>query len=118
MTPAAVQSATTMLSKPTAWLATILSCGPAAARNSASTFSVSIVMIASLDHAMDHYLTVPAGLACATGWGGLGLALLAAAGRRCARVVHQHDAAVAQADQALDAEEAAAAKGSAEDEVA
>ena len=46
-TPAAVQAGTSTLSKPTAWLATIVNCGPAAARNSSSTFSVSIVTIAS-----------------------------------------------------------------------
>ena len=46
-TPAAVHAATSMLSKPTAWFATIFSCGPAAARNSASTCSVSIVINAS-----------------------------------------------------------------------
>ena len=46
-TPAAVHAATSMLSKPTAWFATIFSCGPAASRNSASTRSVSIVMMAS-----------------------------------------------------------------------
>ena len=46
-TPAAVHAATSTLSNPTAWLATIFSCGPAAARSSASTFSVSIVMMAS-----------------------------------------------------------------------
>ncbi len=68
------------------------------------------VMIAALDRTTyEHALTVPAGLACATGWGALGLALLAAAGRRCTRVVAQHDAAVAQAEAALDAEEAAKA---------
>ena len=46
-TPAAVHAATSMLSNPTAWFATIVSCGPARSRNSASTCSVSIVMIAS-----------------------------------------------------------------------
>ena len=46
-TPAAVHAATSMLSNPTAWFATIFSCGPALSRNSPSTFSVSIVMIAS-----------------------------------------------------------------------
>ena len=47
ITPAAEQSARLTLSNPTAWFATILSCGPAAASSSASTFSVSIVMRAS-----------------------------------------------------------------------
>jgi hypothetical protein len=47
MTPAAVQSGSETLSKPTAWFATIFSWGPAAARSSASTFSVSIVTRAS-----------------------------------------------------------------------
>ena len=46
-TPASVHAGTSMLSNPTAWFATIFSCGPAASRNSASTFSVSIVTIAS-----------------------------------------------------------------------
>ncbi len=68
----------------------------------------AFVMMGAIDRAYyDHVLTVPAGLACATGWGALGLALLAAAGRRCTRVVAQHDASIAQANAALDAEEAA-----------
>ena len=68
----------------------------------------AFVMIDAIRRASyDHVMAVPVGLACGTGWGALGLALLAAASRRCTRVVLQHDAAVAQADAALDAEEAA-----------
>jgi ABC-type transport system involved in multi-copper enzyme maturation permease subunit len=67
----------------------------------------AFVMLGEIDSAHIHHITIPAGLACATGWGALGLVLLAAAGRRCARTVAQHDAAVAQAEAALDAEEAA-----------
>jgi hypothetical protein len=68
----------------------------------------AFVMLSALDSAhIDHVLTIPAGLACATGWGALGLVLLTAAGRRCARTVAQHDAAVAQAEAALAAEETA-----------
>src|SRR5262249_29672237 len=67
----------------------------------------AFVMLGALDSAHTDRFPIPAGLACATGWGALGLILLAAAGRRCARTVAQHDAAVAQAEAALDAEEAA-----------
>jgi ABC-type transport system involved in multi-copper enzyme maturation permease subunit len=66
----------------------------------------AFVMVGAVDSTR-HLLTIPAGLACAMGWGALGLALLAAAGRRCHKVVQQHDAAVAQAEAALDAEEVA-----------
>ena len=74
---------------------------------SPSPFYVFVMMGAVDKYATEHVLTIPAGLACATGWGALGLALLAASSRRCTRVVMQHDAAVAQAEAALDAEEAA-----------
>jgi ABC-type transport system involved in multi-copper enzyme maturation permease subunit len=66
----------------------------------------AFVMVSAVDSPSDQ-MAVPAGLACAMGWGALGLALLAAAGRRCHRVVAEHDVAVAQAEAALDAEEAA-----------
>ncbi len=50
---------------------------------------------------------LPVGLACAAGWGLAGASLLASAGRRCARTVAEHEAAVAQAEAALRAEEEA-----------
>jgi ABC-type transport system involved in multi-copper enzyme maturation permease subunit len=53
---------------------------------------------------------VPVGVACALGWGLLGLVLLAAAGVRCRRTVAQHDALVAQAEAALRDEEARVAE--------
>jgi hypothetical protein len=52
-------------------------------------------------------LIVPAGLLCSAAWGALGLSLLAISGRRAHKAVLAHDAALAQADAALDAEEAA-----------
>ena len=74
---------------------------------SPSPFYAFAMMAALESSSSGHLLTIPVGLCCATGWGALGLALLAASGRRCSRTVAQHDAAVAQAEQALDAEEAA-----------
>jgi hypothetical protein len=51
---------------------------------------------------------IPVGIACALGWGALGLSLLAAAGVRSRRTVLQHEALIAQADAALNDEEARA----------
>jgi ABC-type transport system involved in multi-copper enzyme maturation permease subunit len=67
----------------------------------------ALVMMNALNTATNQTLTLAAGLACIAGWTLLGLALLAAAARRCARAVSQHDGAIAQAEAALDAEEAA-----------
>ena len=65
-------------------------------------------MIAALETpATSSSLIVPAGLLCAAAWGALGLSLLAISGRRAHKAVVAHDAALAQADAALDAEEAA-----------
>jgi len=52
---------------------------------------------------------IPVGLACALIWGVVGVWLLASTARRCAHTVAQHDAAVAQAEAALRAEEEATA---------
>lgn len=52
---------------------------------------------------------VQAGLACAAAWGLVGLALLAAAGRRSVRAVREQRAQFAQTDSALRAEDDAAA---------
>ncbi len=53
---------------------------------------------------------IPVGLACAAVWGVAGLSLLAAASRRCALSVAQEDAAFAQVDAALRAEDDAVAR--------
>ena len=62
-------------------------------------------MLSSLRSFSSSSLIIPAGFGCAIGWGALGLGLLAAAGRRAHRTVTAHDAAVAAAGAALDAEE-------------
>jgi hypothetical protein len=51
---------------------------------------------------------IPVGVSCAAIWGVAGMMLLAGAFRRCARNVAQYDAAAAQADAALRAEDEAA----------
>jgi ABC-type transport system involved in multi-copper enzyme maturation permease subunit len=65
-----------------------------------------IAMVRAVDHT-DPAPVVAVGIACAAIWGFAGIALLASAGRRCARTVAQHNAAVAQAEAALQAEEEA-----------
>jgi hypothetical protein len=68
-----------------------------------------IVMLVTLDGTTsppDAWL-VTVGAVSGILWGVVGLLLLAAASRRCARLVAQHDAAVAQAEQALRDEDAA-----------
>jgi ABC-type transport system involved in multi-copper enzyme maturation permease subunit len=59
-------------------------------------------------------LVVGAGIACAALWAVVGLALLALASRRCARLVAEYREAARRADEALAAEERALAQGSAE----
>jgi hypothetical protein len=56
-------------------------------------------------HPADAQPVVEAGVACAFIWAVLGLVLLSLASRRAWRVVVQHDAAVAQAEAALRAED-------------
>jgi ABC-type transport system involved in multi-copper enzyme maturation permease subunit len=56
-----------------------------------------------------HVPVVEVGAACSLVWGMLGLALLGAAAHRCHRLVRERDAAVAAAEAALRAEEAAEA---------
>jgi hypothetical protein len=53
---------------------------------------------------------IPVGLSCALVWGAAGVILMGAAARRCARTVAQYDAAFAQADAALRAEDLALAR--------
>jgi hypothetical protein len=65
-------------------------------------------MMAWVEKSSHSYGEVPvieAGVACTLFWGLLGVWLLAAAGRRCDRLVAEYDAAVAQAEAALRAEE-------------
>jgi hypothetical protein len=59
-------------------------------------------------HAGHEMPIVEAGVICSFFWGLLGLILLSLAARKCAVVVAQHDAAVAQAEAALREEEAQA----------
>jgi hypothetical protein len=56
----------------------------------------------------DQSAVIPVGLACALVWGAAGVMLMAAAARRCSQTVAQYDAAFAQADAALRAEDEAA----------
>jgi ABC-type transport system involved in multi-copper enzyme maturation permease subunit len=68
------------------------------------------VMIQMIDHASsDAPVIVAAGMSAAALWGFLGLVLLALAGRRCARLVREHDDTVKRAEEMLAAEERAAA---------
>ena len=76
-----------------------------------SPFYVFYMMdwVSSTTHASSSLPIVEIGIACAFGWGLLGLLLMSLAARRCSRMVAQHDAAVAQAEAALRAEEEAQA---------
>jgi len=66
----------------------------------------AVMMVGWLDRTSpDAAPIIGCGLGCAMMWGFLGFGLLAAAARRCARTVAQHDAAVAQAEAALQAED-------------
>ena len=68
----------------------------------------AFAMTAAVDDASgDSALLVSVGIACASGWGLLGLVLLAAGARRCSKMIAEHDAAYAKAEAALVAEEAA-----------
>jgi ABC-type transport system involved in multi-copper enzyme maturation permease subunit len=55
----------------------------------------------------DNVPVIPTGLSCAAVWGVLGLGLLAAAARRCARTIADYDRAIFHAEAALRAEEEA-----------
>ncbi|WP_394839991.1 ABC transporter permease [Pendulispora rubella] len=67
-----------------------------------------IVMLRDVHHpTTDGIPSAIAGLTCAAIWGILGVVLLALASRRCRRTVATHDAALAQADAALAAEDQA-----------
>jgi ABC-type transport system involved in multi-copper enzyme maturation permease subunit len=68
----------------------------------------AFLMVSSVEKSNpDSIPIVVAGLGCAMLWGFLGFTLLALASRRCARMVAEHDAAVAQAEAAFAAEDAA-----------
>jgi ABC-type transport system involved in multi-copper enzyme maturation permease subunit len=64
----------------------------------------AFAMYSALDK-IDPGSVIPIGLGCAMAWGFAGLALLAAAGRRCAQSVARYDASLAQAEAAFAAED-------------
>jgi hypothetical protein len=69
----------------------------------------ALYMMAHLDssYARTDVPVVEVGAACSLLWGMFGIALLGAAAQRCHRAVRDHDAAVAAAEAALRAEDAA-----------
>ncbi len=63
---------------------------------------------ALIDAPGKHAVTVNAGIAAAIGWGALGAVLMGAASRTCAGIVRRHEAALAEGDRRLAAEDEAA----------
>ena len=67
------------------------------------------VMLDAIEHARGDGLLL-AGVICMLGWVGVGLVLLGAAKMRCGTIIDQHEAALAETDRLLAAEDQAAAE--------
>ncbi len=75
------------------------------------------VMFDAIHHTYGSEL-IAAGVICMAFWAALGFIFLEAARRRCARVIAQHEAALAETDRLLAAEDAAFAAGATEEAIA